>query len=166
VPPHDTLPPKSPFRLRPAEPRDADTLLDALCQAVNWSPAWKPQSRQKVLQNPNFNKYVTDWPRPGDWGVIAEAARPFGAAWLRLFPADAPGYGFVAPDVPELTIGVLPGWRGHGMGTRLLTALFKGPYDQISLSVERANPARELYVKLGFTTVESGPDADTMLRTR
>ncbi|GAB3884311.1 hypothetical protein GCM10029964_045140 [Kibdelosporangium lantanae] len=63
----------TPFRLRPAEPGDADFLVDALCQAVNWSPAWKPQSREKVLRNPDFNKYVADWPRPGDWGVVAEA---------------------------------------------------------------------------------------------
>lgn len=98
--------------------------------------------------------------------MVAEAGSPFAATWLRLFPEDAPGYGFVSPDIPELTIGVLPGWRGLGVGTRLLTELFEGPYDQISLSVERANPARDLYVKLGFTTVESGPDADTMLRTR
>ena len=30
------------------------------------------------------------------------------------------GYGYVADDVPELTMAVVPGWRGHGIGGELL----------------------------------------------
>lgn len=35
---------------------------------------------------------------------------------------------------------------------------------RICLSVERANRARSLYINEGFTTVESGPDSDTMIK--
>lgn len=32
----------------------------------------------------------------------------------RCLPASAPGYGFVAADVPDVTVGLLPGHRGRG----------------------------------------------------
>lgn len=85
-----------------------------------------------------------------------------GAAWLRTFPADDPGFGFVAADVPELAIGVLPAWRGRGIGTRLLRAVVAGAA-RVSLSVERANPAVRLYVREGFVAVDVGENSMTMV---
>ena len=56
--------------------------------------------------------------------MVAEAGGlPVGAAWLRFFPADDPGYGFVSADVPELSIGVAVLWRGRGIGRALLRAI-------------------------------------------
>ncbi|MFJ1905244.1 GNAT family N-acetyltransferase [Streptomyces sp. NPDC088156] len=73
----------------------------------------------------------------------------------------------MAEDVPELSVGVLPPWRGQGVGRALLTELARRAVEhgfaRVSLSVERANHARRLYVTEGFTTVESGPDSDTMV---
>jgi len=46
-----------------------------------------------------------------------------GAAWARQFDVDDPGYGFVDNDVPEIGMGVVTAFRGHGVGTRLLAAL-------------------------------------------
>ncbi|MGH3929327.1 MAG: hypothetical protein ACRDTF_05050 [Pseudonocardiaceae bacterium] len=61
---------------------------------------------------PDLAHYVNGWPRDGERGMIAEASGvPIGAAWLRLMPVHDPGYGFVAPDVPELSIGVVTSWR-------------------------------------------------------
>lgn len=95
------------WAIRRATADDAGFLADMLLAAVNWSPQWKPRTRRQVLTDPRTAHYVADWPRPGDLGVVAEAdAVPVGAAWLRFFPASDPGYGFTAPDVPELTIGV------------------------------------------------------------
>ena len=34
-----------------------------------------------------------------------------GAAWFRLFRRDAPGYGFVNEETPELSISVVPSRR-------------------------------------------------------
>jgi GNAT superfamily N-acetyltransferase len=107
---------------------------------------------------------------PGDLGVIAEAdAVPTGAAWLRFFPPDHPGYGFVAPDVPELTIGVTAAWRGRGVGRALLRAVTgagaQAGITRVSLSVERKNFARALYLAEGFTVVDaSDPQSDTMVK--
>ena len=156
----------TPFSLRAALPRDADFLTDMLCEAVNWDPGREPLSRAQILADPTMARYVEGWPRPGDTGVIAESGRPFAAVWLRHFTAEEPGYGFISPEIPELTIAVLPGWRGHRFGERLLMTIFEQAigFDRVSLSVERANRARDLYLRFGFTTVESGADSDTMVK--
>lgn len=93
-----------------------------------------------------------------------------GAAWLRFFTAADHGYGFVAAEVPELTIGVAARWRGHGVGRALLRAIARHAsatgIKQISLSVERKNFARQLYLSEGYHVVDgSDPQSDTMLTT-
>jgi GNAT superfamily N-acetyltransferase len=145
-------------------PQDAEFLTDMLVEAVNWDPGREPLSRAQVLAEPTLTHYVSGWMRPGDLGVVACAPGPVGAAWLREFTAADPGYGFVAPDVPELSIGVLPGWRGTGVGRALLRELLCATdRDRVALSVERANRARNLYLQECFATVAEGPDADTMV---
>jgi ribosomal protein S18 acetylase RimI-like enzyme len=98
---------------------------------------------------------------------VTAAGTPAGACWLRLFPADDPGYGYVAADVPELSMGVVPGHRRRGVGRLLLRAVLADAraagLPAVSLSVERANAATRLYAAEGFRTVASYEDADTML---
>jgi ribosomal protein S18 acetylase RimI-like enzyme len=93
--------------------------------------------------------------------LALEDGRPVGAAWVRLAPG---GYGFVAPDVPELTIGVLPAARRRGVATALLTRLVE-EVGTLSLSVEADNPARILYERLGFAVVSEDEGALTMRRS-
>lgn len=145
-------------------------MADMLVEAVNWSPEWKkPRSRRRVLSDPRTAHYIAGWPRDTDLGVIAEAgSEPAGAAWVRFFPADDPAYGFVGPDVPELTIGVAA-WRGRGVGRALLRAVAvsaaEAGIERISLSVERKNFARGLYLSEGFAVVDaSDPQSDTMVK--
>ncbi|KAF4410138.1 MULTISPECIES: GNAT family N-acetyltransferase [Streptomyces] len=156
------------FAVRPAAAHDAGFLGDMLVEAVNWSPD-RRIPRTDILGDPLTGHYVSGWPRPGDLGAIATAdGGRIGAAWLRLFPEDDPGYGFVAPDVPELSIGVAAPWRGRGVGRALLRAAVRrageAGFGRISLSVERANGAARWYAHEGFTTVRSGPDSDTMVK--
>jgi GNAT superfamily N-acetyltransferase len=158
-----------PVKLRPAKPQDGDFLADMLVEAVNWSPEWKKRSRSRVLSYAATARYITGWPRQTDLGVIAETdAGPAGAAWLRFFPAAEPGYGFVAPEIPELTIGVARPWRGQGIGRVLLGAIASqasaAGLQKISLSVERKNFAQKLYLSEGYQIVDSGSDSDTMVK--
>ncbi len=150
---------------------DGEFLGDMLVEAVNWSPEWKRKSRRRVLSDPRTAHYIAGWPRGTDLGVIAEAGQePVGAAWIRFFPADDPAYGFVGPDVPELTIGVAVAWRGRGVGRTLLRAITASAaaagIGRISLSVERKNFARSLYLSEGFTVTDaSSPQSDTMVKS-
>ena len=113
-------------------------------------------------------RYVRAWGRPGDTAVIAlENGFPVGATWFRVFSEDDPGYGFVDAETPELAIAVVPSKRGHGIGDELLSALIDkaraGGYRRLSLSVEPGNPARKLYERHGFTVVDEGAEAWTMV---
>jgi GNAT superfamily N-acetyltransferase len=161
----------SSWSIRRATAEDGEFLADMLVAAVNWSPAWKPRSRRRVLADPRTAHYIAGWPRDTDLGVIAEAgSQPAGAAWIRFFPAGQPGYGFVSPDVPELTIGVAAPWRGRGAGRALLRAIAglaeQAGITQISLSVERKNFARGLYLSEGYAVVDAThPQSDTMVKS-
>jgi ribosomal protein S18 acetylase RimI-like enzyme len=114
--------------------------------------------------------YLEGWGRRGDAGVVAvdmERDERVGAAWFRLFGSDRPGYGFVDPDTPELTIAVADGRRGDGIGTALLRALLARAradgFAAVSLSVSPGNPAVRLYRRHGFVRVGSRDGSWTMV---
>ncbi len=74
---------------------------------------------------PRTHATSTHWGRAGDVALSALDRRdePVGAIWMRRFDADAPGYGYVADDIPELAIGVYPEFRGQRVGTLLMGSL-------------------------------------------
>jgi len=99
--------------------------------------------------------------------VVAEVGHPVGTAWLRLFTASDPGYGFVNVATPEVSMGVVREWRGRGIGARLLDALVTAAREAdltaLSLSVEPDNYARRLYERVGFRQVGQVGGSLTML---
>lgn len=155
-------------KIREATAQDTATLWAACHEAANWRGD-AHFTREHLMNDPELSHYVEGWPRPGDFGVIAETGNgeSIGAAWCRTFADHDAGYGFVADDVPELTIGVVPGRRGAGAGTALMTALISlgrlRGLRRISLSVEDGNRARELYERLGFARVGRNRGSDTLL---
>jgi GNAT superfamily N-acetyltransferase len=144
------------MRTRAATSDDIGFLRAMGYEAAIWRADAPRPPLDEVLAQPHLARYLDGWGRPGDAGVIAldRGGRPLGAAWYRLFPAAAPGYGFVAPDVPELAIGVAADARGAGVGGALLAALKaaarSGGFGHLSLSVDRRNPALRLYERHGF----------------
>ncbi|UUZ87144.1 GNAT family N-acetyltransferase [Paenibacillus sp. P26] len=109
----------------------------------------------------------------GDGGFVAETAggKALGAAWYRLTDESAPGYGFVDRFTPELSVAVLPEHTGRGIGSRSLQALIRQAqaegYPGLSLSVDPANQALQLYRRLGFERCgESGTSWTMLLRFR
>lgn len=64
-----------------------------------------------------------------------------------------------------MDIALLPAWRGRGIGRGLLEDVMAEAASAgvvVSLHVERHNPARRLYARLGFTQVEDGPVYDRL----
>ncbi|MBA2441826.1 MAG: GNAT family N-acetyltransferase [Rubrobacter sp.] len=154
---------------RPGGPEDLEFLWDMLYEAVSWRPEEPGPPRDEVLSDPHVACYLEGWGRPGDTAVVyldpATASRT-GAAWYRFMPPEEPGYGFVEPSVPELTLAVVPGHRGLGAGTALLailteTARLRG-VRALSLSVERDNPVLRLYEQSSFAKLFQVGNAWTM----
>ena len=144
------------FVIREVEPSDLPFLWDMLWEAAAVDAGMRVHGKKAALASPLNRKYLAGWGRPGDAGVVAfdDTGQRLGAAWYRAFPVEAPGYGFVAADVPELSIGVREDARGRGVGTALIEALLRTARNQgyraVSLSVDRENPARALYERSGF----------------
>ena len=140
-----------------------------LGEAAVWRPDKATPSADDVMADPRFAGYLAGWPRPGDFGLVAEQDGPLGAAWYRTCTATSHGYGFVAEDVPELSIAVIASRRQEGIGRRLLVDLIEVSEAQghpaLSLSVTHGNPARRLYESVGFEPVgEPRETASTMIR--
>jgi GNAT superfamily N-acetyltransferase len=143
--------------LRPVERRDIRFLRDMLRHAYYWR---LEEDRERPVY-----RYVQNWGRPGDAGVLAlDGAHPAGAAWYRLFTERQPGFGFVDERTPELTLAVVPARRGRGTGREMLTALLDRArvdgYDAISLSA--AKEQTSYYGGFGFQAVHETPYAVTM----
>jgi GNAT superfamily N-acetyltransferase len=155
--------------LRRAEAADASFLADMLVEAANWHPK-RTRPKVQLIADSKVNRYLKGWKRASDEGVLALDGNgtPIGGCWYRVLPKSEPGYGFIAPGVPELTLGVRPMWRAQGVGRMLLRALCdvaaERGHQRISLSVERENFAQRLYVSEGFVTVMAGEDSDTMVK--
>jgi GNAT superfamily N-acetyltransferase len=143
--------------IRQAGPQDVRFLRDMLKHAYHW----------RLNEDPDLPvaRYVNNWGRPGDAGLVAWEAGPVGAAWYRLFPATAPGFGFVDEETPEVTIAVVPSKRGHGTGAELLEALLAQAradgFSRISLSAEPGQTS--FYEKHGFREVSREDRTVTMV---
>lgn len=155
------------FMIRTVQIQDISFLWDMMYEAAAVAESMRILGKEKALALPVNRKYVAGWGRPGDAGVIAvdHMNQPLGAAWYRLHPDEAPGYGFVSSTIPELTIGVRDDVRGQGIGRALLQALLElaqsQGYTTLSLSVDRNNPARHLYECLGFHDAGVSGNEDT-----
>jgi ribosomal-protein-alanine N-acetyltransferase len=157
------------YTIRPLTSEDEPFLWDMLYLAI-FVPEGLPRPSRDILKVPDIVKYVQSWGKSGDYGLVAVDAptqTPIGAVWLRYFSGSNPSYGYVADDIPELSMALLPEYRGQGIGTRLLGDLIaSAPKTRaISLSVDPGNPALALYERFGFRTVGASGTSVTMLRT-
>jgi len=153
---------------RASEVDDLPFLATMLGEAAVWRPDKPTPTGDEVMADPRYAMYLAGWPRPGDHGIVAEDGEPLGAAWYRTYTEASHGYGFVAEDVPELSIAVIASRRQQGIGRRLLVDLIAASVAQgfsaLSLSVNEGNPARRLYESVGFVPVERHDRSWTMVR--
>ena len=148
-----------PYITRSIEVTDEPFLWEMLYHALFIPPNATPLPKEIIFQ-PELARYVQDWGLNEDRGLIAvleDRQISIGAVWLRIFKSSHPGYGYINDSTPELSIAVLPKYRGQGVGTELLTKLFsqvRNQYSAVSLSVSLNNPAFRLYRRLGFEVIE------------
>jgi ribosomal protein S18 acetylase RimI-like enzyme len=147
------------YKIRPATPSDESFLWEMLYQSLYIEAGSTPYPRE-ILNNPQLARYVIGWGRTGDIGFIAidlNNKAQIGAVWSRLASSGDRGFAYVDEQTPELGIAVLRDYRGQGVGTALLKRHLEEAeklYAAISLSVSPNNPAKQLYERQGFKTVD------------
>jgi ribosomal protein S18 acetylase RimI-like enzyme len=156
------------FHVRPVVATDEPFLWEALYHALYVPPGTAVLPRD-VVHRPDIAAYVRGWGAPTDRGFLAEevpGGQAIGAAWLRIMTGEGKGYGYVDDATPEVSVAVLPGYRGQGVGTRLLRCLLDLAavrFPALSLSVAAQNPAVRLYRRLGFAVVAERGSSLVML---
>ena len=151
-------------QLRRADAGDVGFLREMLHLALFVAPGGDPFPANDV-DRPELARIVAGFgTADGDLGWIAKTAggRSLGAAWVRRFTRDAPGFGYVDDVTPELSIAVHATDRGRGIGTVLLAQLIDD-VERMCLSVDARNPAVRLYERSGFAQVRREGFTITML---
>ncbi len=153
---------------RPLTASDEPFLWTALYHALYVAPGDAPFPPD-IVQRTDIARYVSGWmQRDGDSGSLATVGDvPVGAVWLRRWTNAERGYGWIDEQTPELSMALLPDWRGRGIGAQLLRRVLDetdAQGDAVSLSVSAENPAVRLYRRVGFVRVDREGDALTMRR--
>ena len=153
--------------------RDLDQSETGILKTMLYNAIFIPPEEVKphpeIRELPEIAVYIKDFGREGDICLVAEIEGVIaGAVWTRLFTAGAQGYGFIAPEIPELSMSVLEQYRRQGIGTMLLAGMLKKlaskGFRQVSLSVDLANYAYRMYRKQGFEDYARHDESMTMLR--
>lgn len=155
------------YNLRPLKQEEYSLLEDFLYDAI-FVPVGEEALPRSVLLEPSIQNYYQDFGRAHDYCLVAEQeGKLLGAVWARVLSGPVKGYGYVDEQTPELAISVQKEFRGRGIGTALLRAMLdllqRAGYGQTSLSVQKENPAADLYQRLGFTTLEEKDEDYLML---
>lgn len=137
------------FALRPVAEGDRDflqhlfrTIRGPEFAALPWSEEVRSAflNQQRELQH---RHYATHYP-DAEFLLLLHESRPIGRLTIDRQP----------DDLRLMDIGLLPEWRGRGLGLALLRLLqdeaLAAGRATVSLDVDPLNPARRLYARAGF----------------
>jgi ribosomal protein S18 acetylase RimI-like enzyme len=156
------------IKVREIKPDESEFLREMLYEAIFFADE-SERLPKEIVNEPHLAKYVENFGRRGDYGfVLVDENALVGAAWARLFVESEKSYGFVNEKTPEFSIAIKAEYRNQGFGSRMMETLFKKlkaeGFEQVSLSVDKLNPAVNLYFKFGFEVVAEEGTAVTMLK--
>ncbi len=130
-------------------------LLDNFLYEAIFVPEGIEPPPKTIITSPELQVYVAHFGESkDDWGFVAEVDdKIVGAVWVRIMD----DYGHIDDKTPSLAISLYQEYRGFGIGTAMmkefLTLLKSHGYNQVSLSVQKANYAAKMYLKIGFEIV-------------
>ncbi len=139
-------------------------LSDFLYEAIFILEGIKPPSRD-IIASPELQIYVERFGAlKADFALVAEIeGKIVGAVWVRIMN----DYGHIDDETPSLAISLYKEYRGQGIGTNMmkemLSLLKTHGYKRVSLSVQKANYAAEMYRKIGFEIIKENGDEWIML---
>lgn len=134
-------------------------LSDFLYEAIFIPDGIKPPPRD-IIASPELQIYVERFGALKDDFVLAAEIeeKVVGAVWVRIMN----DYGHIDKETPSLAISLYKEYRGQGIGTdmmkEMLSLLKTHGYKRVSLSVQKANYAAEMYLKIGFEIVRENKE--------
>ncbi len=134
-------------------------LSDFLYEAIFIPDGIKPPPRD-IIASPELQIYVERFGAlKDDFVLTAEIEeKVVGAVWVRIMN----DYGHIDKETPSLAISLYKEYRGQGIGTdmmkEMLSLLKTHGYKRVSLSVQKANYAAEMYLKIGFEIVRENKE--------
>lgn len=113
--------------------------------ATGWPPELQASflAQQAAAQHSHYSLHYAD----AEWLIIERDAKAIGRLYLR----ETPG------SLRIVDISLVPDSRGQGIGSAILADILDHARDsasEVTIHVERNNPARSLYGRLGFETIE------------
>lgn len=142
------------YCIREIRKQEYPLLDDFLYEAIFIPTGVEPPPRS-IIEVPELQVYVERFGEyPDDRGLVAEVdGKIVGAVWVRVMN----DYGHIDNETPSLAISLYRQYRGLGIGTAMLKAILAllrdEGYHRVSLSVQKANAAARLYLRLGFEIV-------------
>lgn len=144
------------YEIRKIKEEEYSVLEEFLYEAI-FIPEGMERPPKDIIQTPELQIYLKNFgSMESDYGLVAVVDQKIvGAIWARIMN----DYGHIDDETPSLALAIHQPYRGQGIGTKLLQfmmqILWKKGYQYVSLSVQKSNPARLLYEKLGFQKVNT-----------
>ena len=140
-------------------------LLDNFLYEAIFIPEGIEPPPKTIITSPELQVYVERFGESiDDLGLVAEVdGKVVGAVWVRIMN----DYGHIDDETPSLAISLYKKYRGFGIGTammkEILTLLKSHRYSRVSLSVQKANYAAKMYLKIGFGIVKENEEEYIMV---
>ena len=151
------------FQIREIRENEYFILSHFLYEAI-FIPKGVEKPPKSIIEQPELQVYIADFGKADDWCLVAEMkGKIIGAVWVRVMN----DYGHIDDETPSLAISLYDEYRRLGIGTALikdiLQLLKEKGYKQVSLSVQKANYAVNMYRKVGFKVVSETEEEYIML---
>lgn len=140
-------------------------LLDNFLYEAIFVPEGIESPPKTIITSPELQVYVEHFGESkDDLGLTAEVdGKIVGAVWVRIMN----DYGHIDDKTPSLAISLYKEYRSFGIGTammkEILTLLKSHGYSRVSLSVQKANYAAKMYLKIGFKIVKENEEEYIMV---
>ena len=151
------------YIIREIRESEYSILSEFLYEAI-FIPEGMAKPPKSIILQSELQVYVADFGKPDDWCLVAETNdKVVGVVWVRIMN----DYVHVDDETPSLAISLYEQYRHLGIGIELMRDMLKllkdKGYKQVSLSVQKANYAVDMYKKLGFEVVEEKEEEYIMI---
>ena len=145
--------------------KDETALLREFLYEAIFIPEGMEAPDRSIIDQPELAIYYDDFGKgKADNCIVAEVdGKVVGAVWTRIMN----DYGHVDDETPSFAISLYEEYRGKGIGTlmmrQMLELLRKQGYERVSLAVQKANYAVQMYENVGFKIVDENDEEYVMV---